>query len=333
VLQLEDSLQYGLLGNTGLKVSTVGFGTARFSESFYDSSEQGMITLLRAAYDQGITFFDTADMYSHGRSESLLGKAFGPRQKDVIISSKVGYIVSPKSKLVSKAKALVVPVLKRLGVPRPQRPPSDGRANPMPQDFSPAAIRAGVEGSLRRLQRDYLDLYLLHGMPDDQGTVAAFATLIDLKTEGKIRHFGASCENLEDGYRALAVPGLEVIQVSLSLLEFGTLPLIREARKKSIGIVARQCFASGALARLEADGIGKDGPAVIEKYRTVAASHDRSLPELAFHYVNDCPLIDVTLIGVRLRKHLDDAIAFVGKPSLSAAEMADLAAVGAHRYD
>jgi aryl-alcohol dehydrogenase-like predicted oxidoreductase len=170
-------------------------------------------------------------------------------------------------------------------------------------------------------------------MPDDQDVAAAFATLNDLKTEGKIRHFGASCEILEDVSRALVIPGLQVIQVSLSLLEFDALPLIRQARRKSIGVVARQCYASGALARPKVDGIGRGGSAIIEKYRTIAAAHDRSLPELAFHYVNDCPLVDVTLIGVRLRKHLDDAIAFAAKPLLSAAEMADLAAVGAPRYD
>jgi aryl-alcohol dehydrogenase-like predicted oxidoreductase len=326
-------LQYGSLGSTGLTVSAVGFGAARFCESFYDSSEQEMIALLRAAYDQGITFYDTADMYTQGRSERLLGKAFGPRQKDVVISSKVGYTVSAKSKLVSQAKALVVPLFKRLGVPRPQRPLSDATpASPMPQDFSPAAIRTGLEGSLRRLQRDCLDVYLLHGMPDVHGVAAAFSTLNDLKTEGKIRHFGASCEILEDVSRALAIPGLEVIQVSLSLLEFDALPLIREARRKSIGIVARKCYASGALAKPMV-GVGRGGAAIIDKYRAIATAHGRSLPELAFHYVNDCPLVDVTLIGARLRKHLDDAIAFAGKPSLSAAEMADLAAVGAPDYD
>jgi aryl-alcohol dehydrogenase-like predicted oxidoreductase len=87
------------------------------------------------------------------------------------------------------------------------------------------------------------------------------------------------------------------------------------------------------LARPKVDGIGRGGSAIIETYRTIAAAHDRSLPEMAFRYVSDCPLVDVTLIGVRLRKHLDDAIAFARKPSLSAAEMADLAAVGAPGYD
>jgi aryl-alcohol dehydrogenase-like predicted oxidoreductase len=124
-----------------------------------------------------------------------------------------------------------------------------------------------------------------------------------------------------------------VIQVSLSLIDFDSLPLMREARRKSIGIVARQCYASGALVGSKVDGVRRGGSALIEKYRTIAAAYDRSLPELAFHYVNDCPLVDVTLIGVRMRKHLDDAIAFAAKPSLSKTEMADLAAAGAPDYD
>ena len=118
----------------------------------------------RAAHDRGITFFDTADMYSDGRSESMLGKAFGSRAEDVVISSKVGYVVSSRSKLMASAKSVGVPLLKRLGVvgrpsegPAPsERPepseepaPSEGRAmghvvDERPQNFSPEAIRRGT---------------------------------------------------------------------------------------------------------------------------------------------------------------------------------------------
>ena len=137
------------LGSTGLSVSAVGFGTARFAESFYDATRGEMVRLLREAYDRGITYFDTSDMYSQGPCETLLGDAFGSGPSDVVICSKVGYVVTSRAASVARLESLAVPVLKRLRVPRPERGggPDGGPA------ATPASVRPAGSGGVRRRPR------------------------------------------------------------------------------------------------------------------------------------------------------------------------------------
>jgi aryl-alcohol dehydrogenase-like predicted oxidoreductase len=324
-------MQYGSLGYTGLNVSRLGFGAARFAGSSYDSTEREMIALLRSAYDAGVTFFDTAGMYAQGRSETLLGKAFPSSMTDVVISSKVGYTVSSKQRLLSRVKRLVVPGLKRLGV-RPRRRQAFGPAAPaeLPSDYSPRAIRSGLETSLRRLRRDAISVFLLHGLPPHDRLSESVGCLAELKHEGKILHYGASCESLEDAHACLAFEGIEIVQVSLSLLEPEAIPFIRKADQKSVAIVARQCYAGGWLAKPpEALKLAGDVAveARIEQLRTIATRHGRALPELAFRFVYDFPGVDVTLVGVRKLGHLHDAVAFADRPALKDDEREELATV------
>jgi aryl-alcohol dehydrogenase-like predicted oxidoreductase len=328
------SVEYRPLGKTGLAVSSVGFGAARFAETYYEGSEREMIALLQATRDAGVTFYDTAGMYSQGRSERILGTAFGSDSHELVIASKAGYTVSGKQKLLARVKPVVVPVLKRMGL-RPARKPAGTERPVLPTDYSPRAIRAGLEASLSRLRRDHLALFFLHGVPPHDRLPESLDCLAALKREGKILHYGASCESLDDAFACLGSPGIEVIQVTLSLVEPQTLPFIREARKLSIGIVARQCYAAGWLTRSR-DVLEREAPSMvrrIETFRAVATRHGRSLPELAFRFVHDCPGVDVTLIGVRTRKHLDDAIAFASRPELSDVERAELAALGIGQED
>ena len=92
-----------LLGSTGLRVSEVGFGAARFAETFYDSSDKSLVALLRHSYDAGITFFDTAAMYAQGRSEVLLGKAFDS------LPLRVRHVLRPREVVVDDV--LRIPVI------------------------------------------------------------------------------------------------------------------------------------------------------------------------------------------------------------------------------
>ena len=127
--------------------------------------ENELIDAVHAALDQGITFFDTADTYGLGQSEITLGKALGEHRKDVIVASKFG-VRAGNGKTV--------------------------------YDNSPEWIREALQGSLKRLGTDYIDLYQIHYRDNITPISAVVATLEDLKKEGYIRYFGLSNIHQED---------------------------------------------------------------------------------------------------------------------------------------
>src|SRR6187402_3935541 len=108
-------------GDTDLKVSELGFGCARIGGVFQGDT-QSFVRLLAVARDGGINFFDTADMYSQGESEALLGRVFGKRRSDVIITTKAGYSLPGRRRLAGRLKPLLRPLIKALGIKREQLP-------------------------------------------------------------------------------------------------------------------------------------------------------------------------------------------------------------------
>ena len=126
-------MNYRKFGNTGLNVSEIGFGTwgiggnSNGAIAYGPTEDEISLQALHKAFDQGVTFYDTADLYGFGHSEELLGKAFRKIRDKVIIASKVGCLDFESG-----------------------------------QDFSVSHMRNALEGSLRRLQTDYIDLYQLH---------------------------------------------------------------------------------------------------------------------------------------------------------------------------
>src|SRR4029077_5668762 len=111
----------------------------------------------------GINFYDTADMYSQGECEALLGQAFRSQRDKVIIATKGGYCLPAQRKLIARVKPLVRPVARMLGIKRENLPSSV--TGTLSQDFTPQYLVQALEGSLRRLQTDYLDIYQLHSPP------------------------------------------------------------------------------------------------------------------------------------------------------------------------
>src|SRR5207249_10447963 len=126
------------LGQTALEISEIGFGAwgiggASAGAVSYGPTDDGeSLRALRRAFDLGVTFYDTADLYGHGHSEQLIGAAFRDIRTRVVLATKVGFL-APYG----------------------------------PQDFSPRHVRTALEGSLRRLQTDYVDVYQLHNPPMD----------------------------------------------------------------------------------------------------------------------------------------------------------------------
>jgi aryl-alcohol dehydrogenase-like predicted oxidoreductase len=206
------------LNNTGLTVSRACLGTMTFGSQ---TDESGAAAMVHSAVDSGINFFDTADVYSAGRSEVILGRVLGRRRCDVILSSKVGGVA------VGEVK--------------------NGR-------LSRDSIAGAVEASLRRLQTDYLDLYYLH-VPDDsvplEETLEAMEQLV---RQGKVRYPAASnyaswqicCMHSlsqKNGYSPLTVT-----QVMFSLLarriEQEYLPMCRQL---GVATIAYNPLAGGLL--------------------------------------------------------------------------------------
>lgn len=158
-------IEYRTLGKSGLLVSTVGLGCNNFGRiGTVTETQQGTDAVISAAIDAGVTLLDTADMYGaeYGLSESLMGNALRGRRDEVVLATKFGHVdyASPISNWGAKG--------------------------------SRRYIRLAVEGSLRRLQTDWIDLYQLH-TPDPHTPIEeTLSTLDDLISEGKIRYIGHS---------------------------------------------------------------------------------------------------------------------------------------------
>jgi len=149
-------MEYRRLGSSGLKISEIGLGGNNFGSR---ADEQTSITILNHALEMGINFIDTAEVYSQGRSEELIGKALKGRRSQVIIATKFGYPISVGTN---------------------------------EQGGSRNYIMKAVDASLRRLNTDYIDLYYMH-YPDSETPIEeTLRTLNDLVRTGKVRYIGCS---------------------------------------------------------------------------------------------------------------------------------------------
>lgn len=294
-------------GDTDLQVSELGLGCARIG-GIFQRDPAAFVELLRAAHRRGINFFDTADMYSQGESESLIGRAFRGRRDQIIIASKVGYCLPAQRRLVARVKPFVRPLIRLLGLKRAQLPGAVRGA--LAQDFSPQYIRTAVEGSLRRLQTDYLDILQLHSPPAEIVARGEWCrALEELKRSGKIRYYGISCDTLDAAQAALAFPGVSSLQVVVNLLERGFAEsILPQAQQKRVGVIARECLANGVLVKPEQEIDLKIYCQSAEHearcrqelaaYRQKAAERGISLARLALEYAAHREGTSVALVGV-----------------------------------
>jgi len=293
-------------GSTSLQVSEFGLGCARLGGAF-QSDTRGFLALLCAANDAGISFFDTADMYSQGESEVLIGKALRTRRDRIVIASKAGYCLPARRRLLAPLKPLIRPAIQLLGLRRDQLPA--GSRGTITQNFSAKYLRSAVEGSLRRLRTDYLDLLQLHSPPlqvVERGEWLEVAE--ELKHAGKIRYFGVAVDSIEAGLAALRFPSVVSVQFTLSLLEqAGAEGLFSHLRAQGVAGIARECLANGLLVKgpddIDLKAYAKSEAArraeQLQALRLTAAASNTTLTKLALDYPRSVPGVSVTLLGAR----------------------------------
>jgi len=302
-------MEYRNLGNTGLKVSRICIGTMVYGTDEVD--EAGAVRILEKALDVGINFFDTAQGYSGGRSEEILGKSVRRQRDSVVLATKVGLNVGLGMAQVGSG-------------PKPEIGLSRGH------------IMRGVEGSLRRLGTDYIDLYYAH-MPDYntpiEETLRAFDDLIH---QGKVRYIG--CSNSYTWYfcKARSVSELhdlaryECIQVGYNLLardiEIELLPYCASER---LGVTVFNPLAAGLLSgehdpkkgpaegtrfTNKAEGLGGLYSArywsdvnfeAVTSLKQIAEKHGRDLVQFALAWILNNPTITSILCGITSPKQLE----------------------------
>jgi aryl-alcohol dehydrogenase-like predicted oxidoreductase len=173
------------LGRSGLKVSAIGLGCMGLSFGYGNAvSQTEGVALIRAAFDRGVTFFDTAEAYGPFTNEELLGEALAPMRDDVVIATKFGF--------------------------------EDG-VSTKDQDSRPERIRAVAEAALQRLRTDRIDLFYQHRVDKAVPIEDVAGTVRDLIAEGKVKHFGLSEAGASTIRRAHAVQPVAALQSEYSL--------------------------------------------------------------------------------------------------------------------
>ena len=272
-----------------LHVTVVGIGCNNFGKRIDDKAS---ITVVQAALEVGINFFDTADIYGGTRSEELLGEALGSRRKEDIIATKIGI------------------------------PLDDHR-----KGASPAYVRQAADASLKRLGTDYIDLYQLH-LPDPETPIAdTLGALNDLVQAGKVREIGCSnfsAAQLQEAEAAVKAGAARFVSVQNEYSLFQREPeaeVLPECARTTIGFLPYFPLANGLLTgkyrqgqpvpagtRLQNPGkaelLSEENLTKVEALIQYAESKGHSLLELAFSWLASNPLIPSVIAGATSREQV-----------------------------
>ena len=298
------------LGRSGLNVSRICLGTWQFGGDWGSVERDEAIAAVRAALDQGVTFFDTAQAYGFGQSEALLAEALGDdiHRDDVVVATKGG---------LRQVDGGVV------------------------RDASPTFLRAGVEESLRHLGVEAIDLYQVHWPDANTPFEETGAALRELVDEGKVRHVGVSNfspAQIEELSRTIEV---ESNQPPYSLfnraIEDDVLPWCRE---QGIGLLVYGPLSHGLLSgRFDPSTFGEDdwrrghepfegaalerNLAAVERLKEFAEQRGHTLAQLAVAWVLAQPGVHVAIAGARRPAHAE-GIAPAADIELSADDLAEI---------
>lgn len=317
-------MQYRKLGSTGLDVSRICLGCMSFGDPGrgnhpWTMPEDAARPLIRHAVDQGITFFDTANSYSDGSSEEILGRALRDfaNRDEIVVATKVFF-------------------------PAPSRPRSAvGRTGPNSGGLSRKAILREIDGSLRRLGMDHVDLYQIHRWDPSTPIEETLEALHDVVKAGKARYIGASSMYAWQFAKALFTADLHGWTRFVSMQDHYNL-LHREEEREMHGLCADQGIAvipwsplargrltrdwNAASARTGTDPLisslyAADDEQIVRRVAEIADTRGTSRAQVALAWLLSKPVVTAPLVGVRGIEHIDDAVAAM-ELELTAAEIA-----------
>lgn len=311
-------MKYRQLGNTELKISELSFGTWAIGGAWGKTNDDEALKGLEKAMAEGVNFFDTADVYGDGHSEELLARATKGKEHEIFIATKFC-----RSKDIFDLET-----------------------------YTEKMVREFCEGSLKRLQRDSIDLYQIHCPPLDilkNGDV--FNVLDKLQAEGKVRHYGVSVETVEEGLFCLENTNVKALQVIFNI--FRQKPqetLFPLAKEKGVGILARIPLASGLLTGKfseestfeeddhrhfnrngEAFNVGetfaglefRKGIELSRKLQWISENRG-NMSRAALRWVLDNPYITTVIPGFKTEKQVEDNLQAIHVPSFTKEELAKL---------
>jgi aryl-alcohol dehydrogenase-like predicted oxidoreductase len=298
-------MEYKQLGRTGLLVSELCFGTMTFGGKGFWSvigqlPQKNAEDLVARVIDAGINFIDTADIYSEGDSETILGKALGKRRKDVVLATKVF-----------------------------------GRTGPGPNEtgLSRGHIMQAVEDSLTRLGTDYIDLYQIHGFDAVTPIEETLRALDDLVRSGKVRYIGCSNQAAWQLMKSLWVSDkynlhrFESLQAYYTIagrdLEREIVPVLQD---QNMGLMVWSPLAGGLLSgKFNRDGEGPSGSRrvdfdfppvdkprafkVLDMMGEIAAEKNVSVVKIALAWLLHQPVVTSVIIGAKTPEQLEENLA------------------------
>ena len=245
-------MQKRKIGKSGLEVSVIGLGCMGMSYAYgHIPEKKEMISLIHAAIEKGVTLFDTAEMYGPFTNEELLGEALAPYRNKIVIATKFGIKVQDGKQL---------------------------------QDSSPKQIKKAVEGSLKRLNTDFIDLYYQHRVDTKVPIEEVAGTIKDLIREGKIKHWGLSEAGVKTIRRANAVQPVTAVQSEYSLWwrrpEEELIPTLEEL---GIGFVPFSPLGKGFLTgsfNKDSKFTGSDFRSIVPRFTPEALEANQVLVDL-----------------------------------------------------
>lgn len=288
-------------------VSEIGFGAWGIggnkdgAVAYGPTDEAQSLDALSAAFDAGINFFDTADLYGFGESERLIGKAFAKKRGEVVIATKGG-MLDPQGR----------------------------------QDFAPAHLAESLDASVKRLGTDYVDLYQLHGASPEvlEGLVG---TLDNIRRQGKTRAIGISLRAPEDGKRALELYPFDAVQVNFNLLDQRAVDsgLMELCRERGAGIIVRTplCFGfltGGYSATQEYDASDQRSRWNIEQRKVWASAYELfsgikgradTPAQFALRFCLSFDAVSSVIPGMLTRAHVEENAVASDRPALGTAEI------------
>ena len=315
-------MEYRQFGQTGIKISAIGFGCWEIGGGYGSIEETDFIKAVNGALDAGVNCFDTAEAYGFGASEKSLAKALGSRRKDAVVTTKVG-----------------------VGYPDA----------PNYRDSSRKRVIESIEKSLRNLNTDYVDVYLIHWPDRHVPFEEPMRALDDLVKQGKVKAVGLSNFKLSEIEACARSRRVDVVQYCWNMFD-------RRMQKEifpycsahNIGVMAYGSLAYGMLTgtfseektfeksdwRSRRGQLGNInlfqhlfGPdhflmnlRAVEELKGIAKGYGKSLPQLALRWTLSNPVISTALVGCRNEREVDDNLGALGW-LISDADMKEIDAI------